>query len=233
MTGAHLLPKTLASGPTIRLITLFPDFCELALSTSIVGRARRRGLLNVEAVDPRRFAGGRHRKVDDRPFGGGPGMVLMAPPLAGAIDHCQQRLPHARLLLTSPQGRTLDQAMARELATSDAIVLCGHYEGFDQRLLDHYQPEPFSIGPYVLSGGELPALVLVDAIARMVPGVLGDPQSAAEDTFSFAEDEVDHPSFTRPLEWRGRLVPEPLKSGDHAAIGAWRAEQRQLRSSAT
>jgi tRNA (guanine37-N1)-methyltransferase len=214
----------------IRLVTLFPDLCEPYLAGSIVGRARRRGLVDVAAVDPRHWAGGRFKKADDRPFGGGPGMVLMAPPIAGAIDHLRAGHPGARLLITSPQGRRLDQPFARELASERAlIVLCGHYEGIDQRIDDLYQPEPFSLGDYVLSGGELAGLVLVDAVTRLIPGALGDERSAADDSFSQG-DELDHPCFTRPREFRGQVVPEALISGDHAGIEHWRQARRAERT---
>ena len=211
---------------SIQVVTLFPELCRPALAASIVGRARRRGLVQVDTVDPRRWAGGRFRKADDRPFGGGPGMVLMAPPLAGAIDHLQARHPGARLLVTSPQGRRLDQPWVRELAGERSlIVLCGHYEGIDERVMELYRPEPFSVGDFVLSGGELAALVLVDAVTRLQPGVLGDERSAVEDSFS-AGDEVDHPCFTRPREFRGLAVPQALVAGDHAGIERWRKARR-------
>lgn len=211
----------------IHLITLFPELCRPALAASIVGRARRRGLIAVETVDPRQWAGGRFKKADDRPFGGGPGMVLMAPPLAGAIDHLQARNPGARLLVTSPQGRKLEQPWVRELANERSlIVLCGHYEGIDERISDLYHPEPFSIGDYVLSGGELAALVLVDAVTRLQAGALGDERSAIEDSFS-AGNEVDHPCFTRPREFRGLGVPAALVAGDHAGIERWRKARRE------
>ena len=210
----------------IDLITLFPQECTAWLNTSIVGRTRRRGLAEVACADPRHWAGGRHRKVDDRPFGGGPGMVLMAPPLAGCIDHLRLQSAKSRLLVTSPQGRKLDQKTARELAGEPhLIVLCGHYEGIDQRLLDLYRPEPFSIGDYILSGGELAALVLVDAVVRLLPGALGNDRSAVEETFSPGHG-ADHPCWTRPAEFRDRSVPPVLLSGDHAAIAAWQRARR-------
>ncbi len=216
----------------IHLVTLFPELCHGYLGASIVGRARRRGLLTVEAVDPRRWAGGRFKKADDRPFGGGPGMVLMAPPIAGAIDHLRSVEPGARLLVTSPQGRKLDQPFAQELASEPAlIVLCGHYEGIDERVMELYRPEPFSLGDYVLSGGELAGLVLVDAVARLLPGALGDERSAVEDSFSSGDgSELDHPCYTRPREFRGLAVPEALVKGDHAGIEKWRKARRDERS---
>jgi tRNA (guanine37-N1)-methyltransferase len=209
------------------LVTLFPELCEPYLSASIVGRARRRGLVAINIVDPRQWAGGRFKKADDRPFGGGPGMVLMAPPIAGALDHLRARHPGARLLITSPQGRKLDQTYAQELANEHTvIVLCGHYEGIDERIIDLYQPEAFSLGDYVLSGGELAALVLADAVTRLQPGALGDERSAAEDSFSHTDTELDHPCFTRPRDFRGLQVPAALINGDHAGIEAWRKKRR-------
>jgi len=217
----------------VRLVTLFPELCEPYLSASIVGRARRRGIVDISTVDPRQWAEGRFKKADDRPFGGGPGMVLMAPPIAGAIDHLRARHPRARLLITSPQGRKLDQQMIRELAGESAlIVLCGHYEGIDERIMECYHPEAFSIGDYVLSGGELAALVLADAVTRLQPGALGDERSAAEDSFSHPDAELDHPCFTRPREFRGLTVPEALINGDHAGIDQWRKKCRAERTQA-
>jgi tRNA (guanine37-N1)-methyltransferase len=214
----------------IDLITLFPDTCETYLDSSIVGRARRRGLVDVAAVDPRAWAGGRHRKVDDRPFGGGPGMVMMAPPIAGCLDHLMTQSAKPKLLMTSPQGRKLDQSRVRELSgESHLIVLCGHYEGIDERIVELYQPELFSIGDLVISGGELAALVLVDAVTRLQPGALGNAESAVADSFT-AGEEFDHPSYSRPREFRDLLVPEALMSGDHAAIAKWREAERARRT---
>jgi tRNA (guanine37-N1)-methyltransferase len=210
----------------IDLITLFADACEPYLEASIVGRARRRGLATIACHDPRRWAGGRHRKVDDRPFGGGPGMVLAAPPLAGCLDHVLAQSAAPRLLVTDARGRPFDQALARELATTaHVVVLCGHYEGIDQRIYDLYRPEPFSIGPYVLSGGELAALVVADAVVRLLPGALGNASSAVEETHTPGHGD-DHPCWTRPPEFRDLRPPEVLLSGDHAAVERWRAGRR-------
>lgn len=218
--------------PRIDVITLFPEACQGYLDASIVGRARRRGIIEVELIDPRRWAGGRHRKVDDRPFGGGPGMVMAAPPLAGAIDWCLNRSPSPRLLITDPQGARLDQARIEALAQdAHLVVVCGHYEGIDQRIYDHFRPEPFSVGDLVISGGELAALILIDAVTRLQPGALGDAQSAVQD--SFAEGGgLDHPSYTRPEEFRDLRVPDVLMSGDHAAIERWRAAESERRTRA-
>ena len=214
----------------IDLITLFPDACQGYLDASIVGRARRRGLIAVNLVDPRAWAGGRHRKVDDRPFGGGPGMVMMAPPLAGCLDHLLAQSDRARVLITSPQGKRLDQPRVAELSTDEhLIILCGHYEGIDERIMELYKPEPFSIGDLVISGGELAALVLVDALTRLRPGALGNEVSAVADSFADGNG-LDHPCYSRPREFRDLLVPEELMSGDHAAIEKWRAAERERRT---
>lgn len=212
------------------VITLFPEACQGYLDASIVGRARRRGVVEVDLVDPRRWAGGRHRKVDDRPFGGGPGMVMAAPPLGDTIDWCLSRSARPRLLMTDPQGRKLNQPWIEELAReAHLIVVCGHYEGIDQRVVDHFRPELFSVGDLVLSGGELAAMVLVDAVTRLQPGALGDAQSAVQDSFT-AGGGLDHPSYTRPEEWRDLRVPDVLMSGDHAAIERWRRAESARRT---
>jgi tRNA (guanine37-N1)-methyltransferase len=214
----------------IDLITIFPEVCQAYLEASIVGRARRRGLIDIAAVDPRAWAGGRHRKVDDRPFGGGPGMVLMAPPIAQCLDYVMTQSERPTLLMTSPQGRKLDQPRIRSLSSaSHLIVVCGHYEGIDDRIVELYQPELFSVGDLIISGGELAALILVDAVTRLQPGVLGNAESAEAESFSNGE-ELDHPSYTRPREFRDLEVPPALMSGDHAAISKWRAEERKRRS---
>jgi tRNA (guanine37-N1)-methyltransferase len=213
----------------IDLITIFPEACNTYLEASIVGRARRRGLISIDAVDPRAWAGGRHRKVDDRPFGGGPGMVLMVPPIAACLDHLMAQSEKPKLLMTSPQGKKLDQSRIRALAKEQhVIVLCGHYEGIDDRIVELYQPELFSIGDFIMSGGELAGLVLADAVTRLQPGALGNEESAVAESFSTG-DEFDHPCYTRPREFRGLEIPEVLMSGDHAAIAAWRAAERQRR----
>jgi tRNA (guanine37-N1)-methyltransferase len=214
----------------IDLVTIFPEACQGYLDASIVGRARRRGLIAINLVDPRAWAGGRHRKVDDRPFGGGPGMVLMAPPIAGCLDYLCTQSAKPRLLMTSPQGRVLDQPLIAELDREQhLVVVCGHYEGIDERIHQLYRPQAFSIGELVISGGELAALVLADALARLRPGALGNEESAAADSFA-AGAELDHPCYTRPREFADLAVPEVLMSGDHQAIAAWRSKQRRERS---
>jgi tRNA (guanine37-N1)-methyltransferase len=214
----------------IDVVTMFAEACQGYLDASIVGRARRRGLIEINLVDPRRWAGGRHRKVDDRPFGGGPGMVMGAPPLAGCLDFLMAQSERPRLLMTDPRGRRLAQPWVEELARTDhLIVLCGHYEGIDERIVELYRPELFSIGDLVISGGELAALVLADAVVRLQPGALGDERSAAEDSFAGGKG-LDHPCYTRPEEFRGLRVPDALLSGDHAAIARWRSEAAARRT---
>ena len=182
----------------IDVITLFPDDCEQWFNHSIIGRARRAGLVELRAIDLREWAVDKHRSVDDRPYGGGPGMVLMAPIVAACLDDVFAG-ERPRLLMTTPQGRRFDQTYARELAAEDRriVILCGHYEGIDERIVELYQPEEYSLGDYVLSGGELAALVLIDAVTRLQPGALGHADSAASDSF---EDDglLDHPCWTRP-----------------------------------
>jgi len=213
----------------IDVVSLFPEACAAWCDTSIVGRARRRGLLQLQCHDPRRFAGGRHRVVDDRPFGGGPGMVLAAPPIAMCLDHCRSYSRASRILMPTPQGKQMNQAMLADWAASPHLIFCcGHYEGIDERIFELYQPEEFSLGDFVVSGGELPALTAIDGVTRLLPGALGDAMSAVDD--SFQQGELDHPCYTRPAEFRGLQVPEVLRSGDHRAIATWRAEQRRQRT---
>lgn len=216
----------------IDIITLFPEICEAVLASSIIGRAQKRGLVQVSCLDPRRFSTGRHRKLDDRPFGGGPGMVMAAPPIAACLDSiigaCRKR-PH--LLMPTPQGERLVQSRIEALGAQDhQVIICGHYEGIDERIAMLYKPEEFSIGDYVLSGGELAALVLIDAMVRLIPGALGDDQSAVQDSFSNAEGLLDHPCYTQPRTFRGLEVPEVLLSGDHQAIETWRHSERLRRT---
>jgi tRNA (guanine37-N1)-methyltransferase len=216
------------------VVTLFPELFEALLRQSVFGRAVRRGLVRVDFVDLREFGEGRHRVVDDRPFGGGPGMVLMAEPVLRAVEAARARHPRgARLLYLTPQGRRLEQSRVRAYAESvDLVLLCGRYEGIDERAIEILQPEEVSIGDYVLSGGEVPAMVVLDAVARLRPGVLGDARSPEEDSFGAAEGLLDHPHYTRPLEVRGLAVPEILRSGHHGAIAVWRREQALARTAA-
>ncbi len=204
------------------VVTLFPGMIRACLDYGIVGRAVTRGLLQVGAEDPRSYTADVHRTVDDRPYGGGPGMVMKPGPLAAAIRAAAARLPEGSpVIAMSAQGRPLDEPTARRLAQLPGVVLvAGRYEGMDQRVLDAVVDEELSIGDYVLSGGELPALVVVDAVARLLPGVLGEPGSSEQE--SFTGGLLDWPQYTRPEEWEGRRVPPVLAGGDHEAIRRWR-----------
>lgn len=213
------------------IVTIFPAMVEAALAEGVVGRARARGGLDVVVHDLRAFTSDRHHVVDDEPFGGGPGMVMKAEPFFVAVDAIRTRRGrHCRVVLTTPAGRRFDQDAAREMAetTGSVIWLCGRYEGIDERLVEAVDAEEWSIGDYVVSGGELPALVMVDAIARLVPGVVGDEGSVAADSFSALG--LDYPHYTRPAVWRGRAVPEVLLSGHHGAIERWRREAAAART---
>jgi tRNA (guanine37-N1)-methyltransferase len=205
------------------IITAFPEMFEGPLSHSIVRRARERGILTVRLHDLRQFAEGRHRKVDDVPYGGGGGMVLMAGPLFAAVEAIRERHPArvSRTILLSPQGTPYDQEQAKRLCACDRLILiCGRYEGVDERVREGLADEEISIGDYVLTGGEIPAMVLVDSLARLQPGALGDEDAARND--SFYDGILDHPHYTRPAEFRGLKVPEVLLSGNHQQIAAWR-----------
>jgi tRNA (guanine37-N1)-methyltransferase len=212
----------------VDLLTLFPALFEGFLSESILSRAIDKGLVAIHRWDIRDWAEGKHKQVDDRPFGGGPGMVLMAPPTVAAVEAVRAKAePPGRLIALTPQGRTFDQAWARELAREPRVILlCGRYEGFDERILETLEPEPLSIGDYVLSGGEVAAMVVIDAVMRLVPGVLGDAESALDESFG-PDGGLEYPQYTRPRVFRGRAVPEILLSGDHAAIAHWRREHRR------
>lgn len=209
------------------VVTLFPEMVRVVLTTSILGRARAAGHLTCGVTDLRLYGLGSYRRVDDIPYGGGAGMVLRPEPVYAAVEAVEGRLGEpARRILTSPQGRPFDQALAEELAREarPLLILCGHYEGVDERVREGLGFEEISVGDYVLTGGELAALVILDAAARLVPGVLGDDRSAREDSFSEASGRgLKHPQYTRPPVFRGMAVPEVLRSGDHAAIARWRA----------
>ncbi len=214
----------------IDVLTLFPEVFDPFLASSIIGRASDNGVVSISCVDYRDFACDKHRSVDDRPFGGGPGMVLMCGPVFTAVEHVESLTEGepARILLT-PQGERLTQRMVAELAREPwVVILCGHYEGFDERIRTGIRAREISIGDYVLSGGEPAALVLIDAVVRLLPGALGDDASAADD--SFVNDVLEYPQYTRPREFRGMKVPEVLLSGDHGKIAAWRREQALKRT---
>jgi tRNA (guanine37-N1)-methyltransferase len=211
----------------IDIVTLFPEMFSSFLDGSLLGAARRAGLIDVRLTNIRDFAEGVHRQVDDRPFGGGPGMLLMPGPVVSCVEAVRsEATPAGRTFLLTPGGRRLDQSVVEELAALDRIVLvCGRYEGFDARIATTLAAEELSIGDYVLSGGEVAAMVVVDAVARLLPGVLGHEESAGQDSFSGAERLVEGPQYTRPREFRGLAVPEILLSGDHGRIATWRRAQ--------
>jgi tRNA (guanine37-N1)-methyltransferase len=212
----------------IDVLTLFPAMFAGPLDESIIKRAREAGLLDLKIHQLRDYAHDRHRTVDDRPFGGGPGMLLKPEPIFEAVESLASE--KARVVLLSPSGRTFDQAIAHELAKVEHLVLVsGHYEGFDERVRENLADDELSIGDYVLTNGALPVMVVIDAVTRLLPGVLGDESSAVEESFSHGL--LEYPQFTRPAEFRGMKVPDVLLSGNHAAIARWRAEQARLRTS--
>ena len=211
----------------IDIVTLFPEMFTGFLEGSILGAARAAGRIDVRLTNFRDFAEGVHRQVDDRPYGGGPGMLLMPGPVVSCVETVRAEGPTAgRTVLLTPGGRRLDQALVEELSRLDRLVLvCGRYEGFDARIPAALAADEVSIGDYVLSGGEVAAMVVVDAVARLLPGVLGHEESAGQDSFSGADRLVEGPQYTRPREFRGLSVPEVLLSGDHGRIAKWRHEQ--------
>lgn len=210
----------------IDVFTIFPEYLEGPLRSSLVGRARERGLLDVRVHDPRDQATDAHRSVDDTPFGGGAGMVMTPEPLFAAVEAMDPPRP---LLLLSAAGRRLDQKMAQRLAAGDGFsLLCGRYEGVDQRVADHLCDDEISVGDYVLSGGEAAALVVIEVVSRLVPGVMGSDESRAEE--SFGDGMLEYPQYTRPADFRGWPVPEVLRSGDHARIARWRRAQALRRT---
>jgi tRNA (guanine37-N1)-methyltransferase len=212
------------------ILTLFPEMFGSFLGTSIPSRAAQKGIAEYKLTNIRDFATDAHQSVDDKPFGGGPGMVMMCQTVIDAVEHAENQDARAatRILLT-PAGRRFDQRVGEELATKPRLLLiAGHYEGFDQRISSLLQPMELSIGDYVLSGGELAAMVVVDAVVRLLPGVLGAADGTAAE--SFAGGLLEYPQFTRPREYRGQSVPPVLLSGDHAAIAAWRQELSERRT---
>lgn len=212
-----------ALGVRIEYVSLFPEMMLSALSHSIVGRAGDRGLVTFRAANPRDHAYDAHRTVDDRPYGGGPGMLMRPDVVARAIESLGPT-PETTVLITEPTGRRFDQAMARTLSRqAHLIFLCGHYEGVDERVAKRYQAVAVSLGDFVLTGGELAALTMTDAIVRLIPGALGSPESLDADTH--ADGLFGYPQYTRPPEWEGLAVPEELQSGDHRAIERWRRRE--------
>ncbi|MGA7965011.1 MAG: tRNA (guanosine(37)-N1)-methyltransferase TrmD [Gammaproteobacteria bacterium] len=217
--------------PRFDVVTIFPEMVATALGFGVIGRALESGGVQVETWDPRAYTTDRHRTVDDRPYGGGPGMVMKFEPLAAAVRAAKEaRSDAGPVVYLSPQGAKFDDRCARELAATGAVLICGRYEGVDERFVDACVDEELSVGDYVLSGGEPAAIVVLDAAIRLIPGVLGDENSAAED--SFATGILDCPHYTRPEEIEGRRVPEVLISGDHAAINQWRLAEALRRTRA-
>ena len=213
----------------VDVLTLFPGIFSGPLDHSILHKAREAGLLTVEVFDLREFAGGKHRVTDEPPFGGGGGMVMKPEPIFSGVEALRERFGQGKAVLLSPQGEMLTPGLARRLAAEEHLILiCGRYEGVDQRVADHLADMEVSVGNYVLTGGELPALVLIDAVARFLPGVLVDPLRSSRD--SFEGGLLEAPQYTRPREFRGHAVPEVLLSGDHAAVEAWRREEALRRT---
>ena len=211
----------------IDVLTLFPAMFAGPLDESIVKRAREAGLLDLKIHNLRDWTHGRHKTVDDRPFGGGPGMLLKVEPLFEAIESLQRE--KTKVILLSPSGRKFTQEIARELAQQeDLLLVCGSYEGFDERVREALADDELSIGDYVLTNGALPAMVLIDAVVRLLPGVLGDDESSHDESFSHGL--LEYPQYTRPAEFRGMKVPEVLLSGNHAEIEKWRREHAKLRT---
>ncbi len=215
------------------IVTLFPAIFDGYLTQSLLDKAIQQGLVEIQRHNLRDWAEDvPHRKVDDRPFGGGPGMLIQVEPTIRCVRAVEASDPRpARRILLTPQGKRLDQRLAEDLAISPRLLLlCGRYEGFDQRVNDILEPEEISIGDFVLNGGEVAAMVIVDAVVRLIPGVLGDDQSNLDDSFSRGNRMLEFPQYTRPRDFQGHTVPEVLLSGDHQAIARWRAEQSRQRT---
>jgi len=216
----------------IDVLTLFPGMFEGVFGASLIGKARERGIVELNTVNFREFSGSRHGTVDDTPYGGGGGMVLKPEPLFAAVEWLTAGMPEnarPRVILMCPQGEVFTQRKARELAAEKHLVfICGHYEGVDERVREHLATDEISIGDYVLTGGELPAMVVIDAVVRLLPGVLGNEESAVRDSFS--DGLLEYPQYTRPADFRGWKVPDILLSGHHAEIAKWRRRQSLLRT---
>ncbi|HUE74158.1 MAG TPA: tRNA (guanosine(37)-N1)-methyltransferase TrmD [Pirellulaceae bacterium] len=219
------------------VLTLFPAIFGGYLGQSLLKKAIDAGLVNVQLHDIRAWSNDKHNKVDDRPFGGGPGMILRVEPVVDCVEAVRQmaqppqagKQPPGHLILLSPQGRRLDQTVVEELVQQERLLLlCGRYEGFDQRVIDVLAPDEISIGDYILNGGEVAAMAVIDAVIRLVPGVLGDEESSQSDSFSAASRLLEFPQYTRPREYRGIAVPDVLLSGNHQEIARWRQEQSYL-----
>jgi tRNA (guanine37-N1)-methyltransferase len=206
------------------ILTIFPEFFDTFRTTGVLGKAVERSLVGIDVHDMRDWADNKWRQLDDEPYGGGPGMVIQASPVIAAVRELEALSSPVRTVLLSPRGRVLDQELVEELSREPRLViLCGRYEGFDERVSEVLEPDEVSIGDYILGGGEVAAMVVMEAVARLVPGVVGDPGSVAEDSFSAGL--LDHPSYTRPLEVEGIAVPDVLRSGNHGKISRWRLER--------
>lgn len=213
----------------IQAITLFPEMFRSITESGVTGRALQQGLWQFDSINPRHFADNKLGYIDDRPYGGGPGMIMMAAPLAKAIEFAKSKHHQSKVIYLSPQGQPFTHQKAQELAKAEhLILLCGRYEGIDERLITQAVDEEISMGDFVVSGGELPAMMLADAVLRLIPGVLGDSQSAEQDSFS--DGLLDCPHYTRPLEFQGMMVPDVLRSGNHALIAEWRLKQSLQRT---
>lgn len=214
----------------IDVITIFPEMIEPYLDCSIIGKARERGIVSIRTHNLRDYTHDRHRTTDDTPYGGGPGMLMKVEPIASAFEAILSDGIPSRNILVTPQGRPFDQSMAEELSRDDRrlIILCGRYEGIDERIVDYYIDDEISVGDYVLTGGELPALVIIDASVRLLGGVVGDEDSLHDESFSWGI--LDYPQYTRPSRWRGLGVPEVLKSGNHAEIDRYRRKEALRRT---
>lgn len=214
----------------IDILTLFPEMCNSVLGESIIGRAREAGKVEINSIDIRNYTKDKHRRVDDKPYGGGMGMVMQAEPIYACFeDLCNQIGEKPHLIYMTPQGKTLTQDRVKELAKMNNIaILCGHYEGIDERVIEELQPEEISIGDYVLTGGELPALIVADSVSRMLDGVLSNDECFEEE--SHYNSLLEYQQYTHPAEWRGREVPAVLLSGHHANVDKWRREQSLKRT---
>jgi tRNA (guanine37-N1)-methyltransferase len=214
----------------IDILTLFPEMCNAYISESIIGRARKAGKVEIECTDIRDYTKDKHRRVDDTPYGGGMGMIMQVEPVYDCFSALCEKLgakPH--LIYLTPQGKTLTQKRVKELSElANIALLCGHYEGIDERVIEELQPEEISVGDYVLTGGELPALILADAVSRMLPGVLSDDECFEEE--SHFSSLLEYPQYTRPYEWKGRTVPDVLLTGHHANVDKWRRQQSLKRT---
>ncbi len=214
----------------IDILTLFPAMCDAVMSESIIGRARRADKVEINCIDIRDFTKDKHRRVDDKPYGGGMGMIMAPQPIYDCFEHlCTEIGTKPHLIYLTPQGKTLTQERVKELSKLDNIaLLCGHYEGIDERVIEELEPEEISVGDYILTGGELPALIVADSVCRMLPGVLSDDECFEEE--SHYSSLLEYPQYTHPSEWMGREVPEVLLSGHHANVDRWRREQSLLRT---